>query len=140
MVDVDGRKLVLWTVRRTLGISLGLFAFYLLAPTLWDVPPLSTRDVLAIVGVVFLGVLLGIGISYFWPLPTKSGVPRAIRTAIFAIPALGIGMAIHVSLEGAEASRAYWIMFAVAALLGSTYVTEDDLETELADDDQSADA
>lgn len=140
MVDVDAERPALWTIRRTLGISLALFAFYIVAPLLWsDVPPLSMHDVLAILGVVFLGVLLGIVISHFWPLPTERGLPRAIRTAIFSVPALGFGLAIHVWVGGAEAARAYWIMFAIAALLGSTYVTEDDPETEETHGDTSAD-
>lgn len=125
MID-DPRTLALWTIRRTLGISIGFFLFYLAAPMLWAVPPLAAIDVVSIIGVVFLGVLLGIVISYFWPLPARTGLSRAIRTAIFSIPAFGFGMAIHVTLAGAEATRAYWLIFAAATLLGSVYFTADE--------------
>lgn len=138
MID-DPRTLVLWTLRRTLGISLGFFVFYLVAPMVWAVPPLTTVDVVSILGVVFLGVLLGIVISYFWPLPARTGLARAIRTAIFSIPAFGFGMAIHVTLAGAEATRAYWLVFAAATLLGSVYVTADETESEPDDADVSVD-
>lgn len=129
----EPRTLALWTIRRVLGISVAFFVFYLLAPSLWDIPPLATVDVIAIFVVVVLGVLLGIVISYFWPLPARTGLSRAIRTAIFSIPAFGFGMAIHVTVAGPDAQRAYWLVFAVATLLGSVYVTEDDVEGAEAD-------
>lgn len=121
----DTRTLVLWAIRRTLGVSVAFLLFYLAAPTLWDVPPLTAPGVLSILGVVLVGVLLGVVISYFWPLPAKTGLARAIRTAIFSIPAFGFGMAVHITVGGPSPPRAYWLIFAVATLLGSVYFTED---------------
>lgn len=126
MAESDARSLLVWIARRTLGISLALFLFYLVVPSFWEIPPLSTRDVLAILAVVFLGVLLGVGFSRVWPLPPETGLPRVFRTIVLTTPALGIGMAIHVTIEGAEGSRAYWVIFALAAWLGSKWLRADE--------------
>lgn len=115
----DPRRLVLWMARRTLGIALAFFLFYLVAPRFWEIPPLTVGTILAIFAVVLLGVCLGVVISYFWPLPARTGLSRAIRTVIFSVPAFGFGIALQITLEGAEAERAYWLIFALATLMGS---------------------
>lgn len=124
------RTLALWTVRRILGVSVAFFVFYLAAPSFWAIPPLTAVDVVSILLVVTLGVALGIAVSYFWPLPARTGLARAIRTAIFSFPAFGFGMAIHITLAGPQAERAYWLVFATGTLLGSVYFTEDPEGTE----------
>lgn len=137
----ETRGLLVWIIRRTLGIALALFAFYLLVPSFWEIPPLRLRDVLAILTVVFLGVLLGVAFGRVWPLPPETGLPRVFRTVVLTIPALGIGMALHVTIEGAEGVRAYWVMFALAAWLGSTWLPDDgvrDTGEEAVDEDESA--
>lgn len=126
MVREGWRELGIRMIRRTLGISLALYVFYLIAPVFWNIPPLSTRDVLAILAVVFLGVVLGVSFSTAWPLPERTGLPRVFRTIVLTIPALGIGIAIHVTIEGAQGSRAYYIMFALAAWLASDFIREND--------------
>lgn len=140
MADPDSQELLVWAIRRSLGISLALFAFYLVTPFVWDIPPLATLDVLAILAVTFAGVWLGIGFSTVWPLPAERGLPRAFRTVVLTIPALGIGLAIHVTIEGAEGSRAFYVMFALAAWLGSLYIEADEPESDASDAPASTDA
>lgn len=123
-------ELALLSVRRALGISLFLYAFYIVAFFVWDMPPLTGRDVLVILGVVFLGVWLGIGFSTVWPLPNERGFQRVLRTVLLTIPALGFGIAIYIFLEGAEGQRAYYIMFALGAWLGSLFIRDDESETD----------
>lgn len=123
-MDEDARTLVLWTIRRTLGVAVAFLLFYLATPLLWDLPPLSAPDVLAILVVVHVGVLLGLAMGYVWPLQAKTGLARAIRTVIFSIPAFGFGMAVHITVGGPTPSRAYWFVFAASVLLGSVYFTK----------------
>lgn len=140
MADSDRTELLLWIARRTLGISLVLYVFYLIAPSVWPVPPLTGQDTVAIMAVVFLGVLLGVAFSTVWPVPAEKGLPRVLRTAVLSLPALGIGMAVQVTIEGAESSRAYFVMFALAAWLGSTWlVASPPAEDEEEDDDLPVD-
>lgn len=124
-MDEDARTLALWTIRRTLGVAVAFFLFYLAAPLLWEVPTLTAPDVLAILVVVQIGVLLGLAMGYVWPLQAKTGLARAIRTAILSIPAFGFGLAVHITVGGPSPSRAYWFIFAASVLLGSVYFTED---------------
>jgi len=119
------RSLALRAVRRTLAISVFLYAFYIVAPFLWEIPPLTTTDVVAILVIVFFGVWVGIGFSFFSPLPSEKGLPRAIRTALLAIPTLGIGIFIQLLVAGPDADRAFYVMFALAAWLGSGFVKEE---------------
>ena len=79
---------------------------------------------------IALGVVLGIAFSFASPLPRETGMPRMIRTALIAIPALGIGIALQLLIEGPQGDRAYYAMFALAAWLGSTFITEDETDEE----------
>lgn len=128
------KQLLLLSVRRALGISLFLYAFYIAAYLVWDMPPLTGRDVLAILGVVYLGVWLGIGFSTVWPYPNERGFQRVLRTVLLTVPAMGFGIAIYIFLEGAEGQRAYYIMFALGAWLGSNFIRENGDDTEEAGD------
>ena len=49
---------------------------------------------------------------------------------LIAIPALGIGIALQLFIEGPQGDRAYYAMFALAAWLGSTFITEDETDEE----------
>lgn len=138
MADPDRTELPLWIARRTLGISLVLYVFYLVVPSFWAVPPLTGEATLAIMTVVFLGVLLGVAFSRVWPVPAEKGLPRVLRTVVLSFPALGIGMSLQVTIEGAEPSRAYFVMFALAAWLGSAWLVADPVEEE-GDEDEDDD-
>lgn len=120
----DNRELTLLAVRRAVGISAGLSVFYLAGYYVYDWPFPAPGDVLAIFAVVSLGVALGVGFSFASPLPRETGLPRIIRTGLIVIPALGIGIALQLLIEGPRGDRAYYAMFALAAWLGSTFVTE----------------
>lgn len=124
------KQLLVLSARRALGISLFLYAFYIVAFIVWDMPPLTVRDVLAILGVVYMGVWLGIGFSTVWPHPNEPGFQRILRTALLTVPAMGFGIAIYIFLEGAEGQRAYYIMFALGAWLGSHFIREDEEDSE----------
>lgn len=120
------RTLVILSVRRTLGVALFLDLFYVAATHVWGLPALEAADVLAILVVVFLGVWLGIGFSFVAPLPAEKGTPRVVRTLLLTVPAIGIGVAIQLLVEGPQGDRAFHVMFALAAWLGSTFVREGD--------------
>lgn len=134
----DDRDLVLLAIRRVIGLWAGLSVFYLAGYYLLGYPFPGPADVLAILVVVALGVPLGVGFSFTSPLPHETGLPRIIRTALIVVPALGIGIALQLIIAGPQGERAYYAMFALAAWLGSTFVTEspheDDGGTEPSDD------
>ncbi|MFW5911587.1 MAG: hypothetical protein ACOCSD_04095 [Halolamina sp.] len=119
------RALLVKSTRRALGVALGLQLFYLIAPSLWPVPPLTVGSVVAIVVVSFLGVWLGVVFSYVAPRPVEKGLPRVIRTALLTVPAMGIGIAIQLVVAGPQGSRAYHVMFALAAWLGSGFIRQE---------------
>lgn len=91
----------------------------------WELPFPTPLELVVILLVVVAGVALGIAFSRVWPLPEKKGFPRVIRTILLTIPALGIGIFIQVSLAGPRAVRAYYVMFALAAWFGSTFIREE---------------
>lgn len=124
------RELAVLSVRRALGVALVLELFYIVAPLLWDIEPLSAASVLAIIVVSFVGVWLGIAFSYVAPMPAEKGLPRVIRTVLLTVPALGIGIAIQLLVAGPQGERAYHIMFALAAWLGSGFIREEDDEAD----------
>ena len=123
-------ELALLAVRRVIGLWAGLSVFYLAGYYFLGYPFPTPRDVLAILVVLALGVVLGIAFSFASPLPRETGMPRMIRTALIAIPALGIGIALQLLIEGPQGDRAYYAMFALAAWLGSTFITEDETDEE----------
>jgi hypothetical protein len=131
----DNTELALLAVRRAIGLWAGLSVFYLAGYYLLGYPFPTPVDLVAILVVVCLGVGLGVAFSFASPLPRETGLPRVVRTALIAIPALGIGIALQLFIEGVEGDRAYYAMFALAAWLGSTFVTEDET-----DDEEGADA
>lgn len=128
------RELLVQSTRRALAVALGLQLFYVVAPSLWPVPPLTVGSVLAIVVVSFLGVWLGVVFSYVAPRPAEKGIPRVIRTALLTVPAMGIGIAIQLIVAGPQGGRAYHVMFALAAWLGSGFIREEE-DDEAGDDD-----
>lgn len=128
----DDWKLVLLAIRRAVGIWAGLSVFYLAGYYLSGWPFPTPADVFTILVVVSVGVALGVGFSFASPLPPEVGLSRVIRTALIVVPTLGIGIAIQVFVAGPRGDRAYYAMFALAAWLGSTFVTES------ADEDDSS--
>ncbi|GAW92525.1 hypothetical protein [Calderihabitans maritimus] len=107
------------SLRTVLGFSLFLQVFYLTGHYLanWPFPtPLVFLQIIVVVG---LGVGLGVLFSRFWPLPPNPGFERIMRTLILAIPALGLGIGLQLILQGNQATQALYLIFALAAWLGS---------------------
>lgn len=122
----EPRLFALLVTRRVLGIAAALYLFYVAAHYAWDLPFPTPGELFAILFVVVLGVGLGVAFSRVWPLPERKGFPRAIRTALLTIPALGFGIFVQVAVAGPQAGRAYWAMFAMAAWLGSGFIEEEE--------------
>lgn len=122
----DPPRLVLLTVRRALGVSVALYAFYIALHYLSGYPFLAPADVLLILGLVFAGTAFGVAFSFASPLLADRGIPRVVRTALLTIPAFGIGVVLQVVIEGARSDMAIYAIFALAAWLGSTFVRESD--------------
>ncbi|WP_101297130.1 hypothetical protein [Halegenticoccus soli] len=118
-------ELALLSIRRTLGVSLVLYAFYLGLHYLSGYPFLTPTDVVTVLALVFAGTWLGIGFSLVAPLPEERGLPRVVRTILLTVPALGIGVALQIFLKGARSDMALYAIFALAAWLGSTFVREE---------------
>lgn len=121
----EPKALALLSIRRTLGISVLLFAFYAATHYAWELAFPAPGDLLVILVVVFAGVWLGIAFGKVWPLPMETGRERIFRTIMLTIPALGIGIAIQVFVEGARSDRALYIIFALAAWLGSGLIQQE---------------
>lgn len=126
----DNRDLALLALRRIIGIWAGLSVFYLTGYYFFGWPFPDPGGLLAILLVVTLGVPLGVGFSFVSPLPQETGLSRVIRTGLIVIPSIGIGIALQLLVGGPQAERAYYAMFALAAWLGSTFITEDETEAE----------
>lgn len=124
----EPRELVLLAIRRTFGVSFVLYVLYLAMHYLGGYPFLTPPDVLTILGLVFAGTWLGVAFSMIAPLPTSTGLPRVIRTALLVVPALGIGVALQIFIAGARSDMAIYAIFALAAWLGSTFIKEDEEE------------
>lgn len=134
-------RLALLAVRRALGVSVVLYAFYIALHYLSGYPFLTPGDVLLIMGLVFAGTAFGVAFSFASPLPADRGVPRVVRTALLSIPALGIGVVLQVLIEGARSDMAIYAVFALAAWLGSTFVREgDDAGDDPTGDDPDSDS
>ncbi len=112
-------NLALRALRTGLGVSLLFFVFYLLAHYVWGLPFPTPLDLFQIAGVAFGGVFLGLAFSRVWPLPAQPGFERIVRVILLMVPALGLGIGLHVLLQGARPERALYLIFALAAWLGS---------------------
>ena len=132
----DNRDLALLAFRRVVGIWAGLSIFYLAGYYVFGWPFPDPGGLMAILLVVALGVPLGVAFSFASPLPRETGLSRIIRTGLIVIPAIGIGIALQLLVGGPQAERAYYAMFALAAWLGSTFITEGETEAE---DEETAD-
>lgn len=126
----EPRRFVLLVTRRILGIAAALYLFYVAAHYVWQLPFPTPLELVFILFVVVVGVALGIAFSRVWPLPEAKGFPRVIRTILLTIPALGFGIAIQVFFAGPRANRAYYVMFALAAWLGSGFIREEETDDE----------
>ncbi len=108
--------------RTVLGVSLFFFVFYIVGSYLFGFPFPDPVDLLQILMVSLGGVLLGVSFSRVWPLPPRPGFERIVRVFFLLVPALGVGLALHVWLQGAQAERALYLVFALAAWLGSGHI------------------
>lgn len=124
----EPHQLVLFSIRRALGVSILLFAFYLVLYAMGSYRFLTPKDILTILGVVFAGTWLGIGFSALSPFPDDPGFPRAVRTVLLVIPAIGIGIALQLIIEGPRPDMAVYGIFALGAWLGSTFIKEVDAD------------
>jgi hypothetical protein len=115
-------NLPLKIARTTLGVSLFFFVFYIAGHYVFGFPFPAPLDLLQIFFVAFSGVLLGVAFSRVWPLPPRVGFERIVRVFLLMAPALGLGLALHVLLQGPQAERALYLIFALAAWLGSGYI------------------
>ncbi|MCT2537833.1 hypothetical protein NC661_12220 [Aquibacillus koreensis] len=109
----------LQTFRKVIGITLFLELFYLIGSYLLDWPFPTPLVLVQLFVVTVWGVVLGIVFSRVWPLPSQKGFERIFRTFMVAVPALGFGMGFQLLLQGAQATQAIYLIFALAAWLGS---------------------
>ncbi|WP_235162490.1 MULTISPECIES: hypothetical protein [Sediminibacillus] len=109
----------LQTFRKAIGITLFLELFYLIGSYALDWPFPTPLVLIQLFVVTVWGVLLGIAFSRIWPLPSHKGFERIFRTFLVVIPALGLGMGLQVLLQGAQATQAIYLIFALSAWLGS---------------------
>ncbi|RIH85753.1 hypothetical protein Mterra_01610 [Calidithermus terrae] len=109
-------------LRRVVGVYLGVGLFYLLgSPVLGFAVP-TPLQMLHLLLAVLLGSGLGVAFAWFWPLPPARGWERVVRTLLLSIPALGLGMALQLVLQGPAAEQALFLVFALAAWLASSFV------------------
>lgn len=114
------------TFQKVIGITLFLEIFYLIGHYLmnWPFPtPITLVQLFVVSG---MGVALGVFFSRIWPLPLEKGFERIFRTFLIAIPSLGFGMGLQVILQGAHATQAIYLIFALAAWLGSSRFVRQD--------------
>ncbi|SEQ90599.1 hypothetical protein [Piscibacillus halophilus] len=107
------------TVQRAIGITLFLEVFYLLGHYIMDWPFPTPLVLMQLLVVSSLGVALGVCFSKIWPLPLNKGFERIFRTFLVVIPSLGLGMGLQILLQGAYATQAIYLIFALAAWIGS---------------------
>ncbi|MUK87543.1 hypothetical protein GMD78_03895 [Ornithinibacillus sp. L9] len=115
--------------RKVIGITLFLEVFYLIGHYIMEWPFPTPNVLLQLFVVSGLGVALGIFFSRLWPLPPHKGFERIFRTFLLVIPALGLGMGLQVFLQGAYATQAIYLIFAMAAWLGSGHFVRNETET-----------
>lgn len=137
MKKPEPHQLVILSIRRALGVSIVLFVFYLALHSFGRYRFLTPGDIVTILGLVFAGTWLGIGFSALSPFPEEHGFPRVVRTTLLAIPALGIGVAIQIFLEGTRSDMAIYAIFALAAWLGSTFIREDETTQQTSTGDET---
>jgi len=106
-------------LKNVLGMLLFLELFYLIGYYILSWPFPAPIVVIQLLIVIALGMALGTIFSYFWPLTSAKGFERVIRTLLLTIPALGLGIGLQVLLQGNQATQAIYLIFALAAWLGS---------------------
>ncbi|MGP4073991.1 hypothetical protein ACTWQB_15810 [Piscibacillus sp. B03] len=107
------------TVQRAIGITLFLEVFYLLGHYIMEWPFPTPLVLVQLLVASSLGVGLGVCFSKVWPLPLHKGFERIFRTFLIVIPALGLGMGLQIFMQGAQATQAIYLIFALAAWIGS---------------------
>lgn len=109
------------TFRKVLGISLFLQLFYIVGHYLAEWPFPDPFVFFQIITVVGMGVALGVIFSRIWPISPELGFERIVRTLLISIPAVGIGMGLQLLLQGPQPTQAIYLIFALAAWLGSNH-------------------
>jgi len=109
-------------IRLALGVFIGVELFYVIGHWLLGFLLPTPRQILDIFGAVALGTGLGVLFAWFWPLPAQRGYERVVRTLLLVIPAIGIGLALQLVLQGPKAAQALFLVFALAAWLGSGFI------------------
>lgn len=105
--------------RKALGLAFFLQIFYLIGHYLWSWPFPTPSSIVQILIAVGLGIALGAMFSKLWPLPMHKGIERIFRTLLLCIPALGLGIGIQVLLQGNQPTQALYLIFTLAAWIGS---------------------
>ncbi|RPF50067.1 hypothetical protein [Aquisalibacillus elongatus] len=111
--------MTLKTVQRAVGITLFLQIFYLMGHYVMEWPFPTPLVLIQLLVASSLGVALGVCFSKVWPLPLNKGFERIFRTFLIVIPSLGLGMGLQILLQGAQATQAIYLIFALAAWIGS---------------------
>ncbi|WP_102028147.1 hypothetical protein [Salirhabdus sp. Marseille-P4669] len=109
----------LFAIKKVVGITLFVEIFYLIGHYMSNWPFPTPQVILQFVIVVGSGVALGAIFSKLWPLPNKKGFERIFRTFLIVVPSLGLGIGMQLLLQGQFASQALYLIFALAAWLGS---------------------
>jgi hypothetical protein len=112
-------------IRKALGIAFFLELFYIIGHFISDWPFPTPNAIIQIIITVGLGVALGVVFSKVWPLPPYKGMERIMRTLLVIIPALGLGVGLQLILQGNQATQAIYLIFALAAWLGSGHFIRD---------------
>ena len=111
--------IILWILRRALGISFFIDLFYLIGHYIWAWPFPTPPVILQIFITVTLGLTVGGLFSKIWPIPRQKGFERVVRTLLISIPAVGLGFGVNFILQGMVFTHALWMVFAISAWLGS---------------------
>ncbi|TFB13371.1 hypothetical protein E3U55_16130 [Filobacillus milosensis] len=106
-------------LKKVFGIALFLQIFYILGHYMGGWPFPTPTAMIQIIIVSALGVALGVIFSRIWPIPQHKGFERIFRTFLIMVPSLGLGIGLQIILQGAQATQAIYLMFALAAWIGS---------------------
>ncbi|GEL78819.1 hypothetical protein [Tenuibacillus multivorans] len=113
-------------LKKVFGIALFLQLFYIIGHYMGGWPFPTPTVIVQILIVSGLGVALGVIFSKIWPIPSHKGFERIFRTFLVMVPSLGLGIGLQIILQGAQATQAIYLMFALAAWIGSGHFIRTD--------------
>ncbi|GHF96883.1 hypothetical protein GCM10017783_06000 [Deinococcus piscis] len=109
--------MLLSAIRFWLGLNVVLLPLILLLRAQTpQASPLTPAGVLWTLGLSGAGFALGLAFARFWPL-SGSPMARAIRTALITLPAMGLAMALTLTLQPPVTA----LILPLAAFLGSQW-------------------